>query len=662
VVRSKIYGGRIFHSRLADQRSEVTNDFSYPVYFYAFDSREISDLHRDISFFSFNRRNLVALFEKDHLMEESGSLLEKCQKLLERKGISQKINHFVLVTSPRLLNYVFNPVSFFYCYSEENELLAVISEVNNTFDERHVYVLPRAELTPLQSGSWMATKIAKEFHVSPFYDRSGHYTFTFCPPLQEQLTIRINLHREDKTIFASSVTGEARALTGSNVLAMILKYPLNVFLTMPRILWQAARLHYKKGLPVHSKPHPQSNWTIKYAAPSLFQKMARQFVLNHLGSLQRGGLNLIEPDGNKIKFGRDNSDTSPALHVRSHRFYTRCLISADIGFGEAYMDADWESSNPVGVLEFFARNLPVLNRRVPLISKPGKWLHRRWHVRHGNSIRQSQKNIQAHYDLSNEFFQTFLDPSMTYSCAYFKNLDDDLAQAQLNKIDRILDLLDLQPHHHLLEIGSGWGALAIRAVQRFGCTIHSITLSQKQLDEAKARAIKSGVSDKIKFELLDYRKVTGTYDRVVSVEMLEAVGHEHLKSFFSTVNRSLKPQGKAALQVITIPENRYDFYKASVDWIQKYVFPGGHCPSLLAMMQAMNTRTQLVVDHVENMGSHYARTLEVWRRNCHQKKEQIHGLGFDEKFFRLWDYYLAYCEAAFRAQSVQVLQIGLHKL
>jgi cyclopropane-fatty-acyl-phospholipid synthase len=278
----------------------------------------------------------------------------------------------------------------------------------------------------------------------------------------------------------------------------------------------------------------------------------------------------------------------------------------------------------------------------------GRLANRILHARRRNTPQGSRRNIRAHYDLGNDFYCLWLDPeTMLYSCALFEHPDQTLAEAQAAKIRRIVELAGIGPEHHVLEIGCGWGGFAIEAVRRTGCRVTGITISEAQLKLAQERVRAAGLADRIDLRLMDYRDLDGQYDRIVSIEMLEAVGHEYFEVFFRKCAQVLKPDGRAVLQVITIPDERYDAYRRNPDWIQKHIFPGGILPSRSILAAAMEKAGRLRVVHADNIGPHYASTLRAWRDTFDARADDLRLMGFDNTFQRKWDYYFSYCEAGF---------------
>ncbi|HXC06878.1 MAG TPA: cyclopropane-fatty-acyl-phospholipid synthase family protein, partial [Bacteroidia bacterium] len=280
-----------------------------------------------------------------------------------------------------------------------------------------------------------------------------------------------------------------------------------------------------------------------------------------------------------------------------------------------------------------------------------------FHRRRANNLDGARKNIAEHYDLHNDFFALFLDPSMTYSSALFREEGMNLQEAQMAKYERLALQLKLQPGDHVLEIGSGWGGNAIYMARNYGCRVTSITISEEQLKLARQRVQEAGLTDRVSIELQDYRLLEGSFDKIISIEMLEAVGHEFLESYFQRCHELLNKGGLLALQVITCPDSRYESLRKGVDWIQKHVFPGTLLPSVGAINKAINKTGDLSLVDLKDIGLHYARTLSTWHANFNQQLDNVRKLGFDEQFIRKWNYYLCYCEAAFRMRNIQVMQM-----
>lgn len=651
-MSSQIFIGKVMHTRLRP----VEHAFQYPLYWYSFDLDSLEQLERQVPLFGYNRIRPVAIHDRDYLDDRPGSIREKLLAYLEQAGCSEGITRIVLVTAARFMNYVFNPVSFYYCYDSAGNVRCTVAEVNNTFHERHLYILDSSG-KPLKGFESRYT-VPKAFHVSPFNDMQGDYDFHFSP-LNEHLDIRINILRDGEQVFLSRLWGKARPLTTASLVRLLLRYPLHAALSVPRIYWQAARLHYQRKLPVFPKPHPVSDWTICVAGPTWWERFCMSRVLPFMQRISRGRLEAVFPDGRTEIYGTDTSHPLVSMRLKNYGIFPRLVRVGGMGLGESYVDGEWETDDPASVVAFFLNNSHVIPEDKLNWLKPGRLLSHFGHRTRKNTLKGSVRNIQEHYDLSNDFFQLFLDESLTYSCAVYSPEHSTLEGAQKQKVTQILNKAQIQPGETLLEIGSGWGTLALEAASKYQCLVTSISLSQEQLRLARQRADEAQLSDKVHFQFSDYRAVQGQYDKIVSVEMLEAVGAEYLGEFFASIERLLKPNGIAVIQVIAFPDHQYDEYLTRQDWIQKYVFPGSHLPSLSALLKAMRNHSSLVVENLENIGPHYARTLREWRERFQEKSAEARKLGFDERFQRIWNYYLASCEAEFQTRWLTVYQIVL---
>lgn len=375
--------------------------------------------------------------------------------------------------------------------------------------------------------------------------------------------------------------------------------------------------------------------------------------------LRVGSLQISFPGGDNFKLGE--ADALPELmFIKDRAFFTRVLAGGSVGLGEAYVEGLWEAPDVAAVLRILAQNQKYLGRVPRGFSLLGRFYNRITHLSRRNTLKNSRRNIEEHYDLSNDFYECFLDRSMTYSSALFEDYYETLEHAQLAKVNRMLDLADVKSGDSILEIGSGWGALAISAARR-GARVKTITLSKEQYAYAKKRFVDAGVEDQIEISLQDYRTLSGQYDAVLSCEMIEAVGKSFLPGYFETIRNALKPGAKAVIQAITIPDERYESYCRSCDWIQKYIFPGGHLPSPGAIAACVDQSGDIKIESVQGFAKDYAETLQRWRRNFNTNRERIEGLGFDAAFFRKWNYYLAYCEAGFDAGLIDVRHVAIRR-
>jgi cyclopropane-fatty-acyl-phospholipid synthase len=398
--------------------------------------------------------------------------------------------------------------------------------------------------------------------------------------------------------------------------------------------------------------------------PSIF----RSAVVSSLAEMGRGRLSLEMPDGATAEFGAGAETlplgvgTSARIRVKRESFFKKCVLSGDIGFAESFIDGDWTTPDLAAVIAWFILNVgdtPTMSgsrRAKGLAINVLRQVNRLGHAMRPNSRANAQRNISEHYDLSNDFFSLFLDPSMMYSAAKWSRPGVTLEEAQTEKNERLCRMLRLKPADHVLEIGTGWGGWAIHAARVHGCRVTTVTLSRQQFDFASQRVQEAALGGLVSVRLHDFRKIEGRYDKVVSLEMIEALGHRYLPDFCDVVNRSLKPDGLLAMQFITCPDSRYQEFRKGVDFIQKHIFPGSLLLSLNRVNDLMSRKASLVLHDVEDMGSDYALTLRSWAKAFAEKIPEVKALGFDERFVRKWSYYLAYCESAFALRNISVVQ------
>ena len=382
-----------------------------------------------------------------------------------------------------------------------------------------------------------------------------------------------------------------------------------------------------------------------------------RILLGIAGRIVSGSVTIRVPDGRLYHVAGREPGPAAELVVHRPRMVARLILGGSVGFGASYMDGDWETPDLAAVLWLAAVNeasLPTMHMGSGALTA----LRRVWHRYNDNTRRGSKRNIAHHYDLGNAFYERWLDPSMTYSSAVFDRPDADLKTAQDTKYRRLAEKLALGPDQRVLEIGCGWGGFAEIAAREFGARVTAITVSREQLDYARARIQKAGLAERVEARFVDYRDVQGRFDKIASIEMFEAVGERHWPTYFSKIRESLEPGGRAALQIITIADRWFDSYRRGVDFIQRYIFPGGMLPSMTALSQQFE-RAGLVLERSEFFGQHYARTLAEWNRRFQDTWHDLERMGFDLRFKRMWEFYLAYCEAGFRAGSIDVVQAAL---
>lgn len=387
----------------------------------------------------------------------------------------------------------------------------------------------------------------------------------------------------------------------------------------------------------------------------------QRIILQSLEQMTAGCLHLELPDGAKKLIGTPGATISASVRIVRESFFKRCVLFGDIGFGEAFMDGDWETDDITRVISWFILN--VENSPAMSGSRGKKFLvnllghyNRVRHLLRPNSLATSRRNISEHYDLGNDFYKLFLDPTMTYSSAIFSSPAQTLEAAQIAKYDRLCRQLKLKSGEHVLEIGSGWGGFSRHAAKNYGVRITTVTISEEQFKFARTLFQNENLAGKIEIKLQDYRLLTGKFDKLVSIEMLEAVGDKFLETYFAKCHELLKPDGLLALQMITCPDSRHDSLRKNVDWIQKHIFPGSLLLSVHRVNEALRQTGDLFLHDLSDLGNSYAHTLKIWRDNFNSKLAEIRALGFDEKFIRKWNYYFSYCEAAFAMRNISVVQ------
>lgn len=395
-----------------------------------------------------------------------------------------------------------------------------------------------------------------------------------------------------------------------------------------------------------------SNQTPK-ASVRWIDKICRPLLFSRLEKITAGQIKVIDHFGEQL-FGSPEStgELSAEIQIEDQRFYSDIAFGGTVAAGEAYMQSYWQCNNLTALVRIMLRNRQVMDQveggfsffKAPIL-RLIHWLNR-------NSQAGSRRNIEAHYDLGNEMFELFLDPTMMYSCAYYPSDESSLTEASTAKLQRICEKLQLSDSDHVVEIGTGWGGFAIYAAKNYGCKVTTTTISKQQFEIAQRRVIDAGLEDKITLLMEDYRDLKGTYDKLVSIEMIEAVGHQYLDTYFAKCSSLLKPDGIMLIQAITIQDQFYDQAIKSVDFIQRYIFPGGFIPSVSAIANAVKKSTDTRLFQMEDIGPHYASTLRDWRKNFFNNIDQIKSLGYSDQFIAMWEFYLCYCEGGFLERTL----------
>ena len=396
--------------------------------------------------------------------------------------------------------------------------------------------------------------------------------------------------------------------------------------------------------------------------PSRFDQLAKKLFFSLLCGLRRGELTII--DGSVRRTFGEKSNQFPleaTITVHHPRFYSSVVFGGSIGASEAFMAGQWSTDDLTTVVRITILNREVFEGMEKGLARLTAPLHMFVHLLRGNTRKGSRLNIAAHYDLGNDFYKLFLDETLTYSCGIFEREESTLKEASLAKYHRICQKLDLSSEDHVVEIGTGWGGFAIYAAQNYGCRITTTTISAAQRDLAKALIVKAGVAQKVEVLLEDYRDLKGKYDKLVSIEMIEAVGHQYFNTFFHSCSNLLKENGMMLLQAITMTDQVFERHKRSVDFIKRYIFPGSCIPSIAAMSRSIARASDLKLVHLEDITPHYARTLRIWRERFFANIDKVRYLGLPETFIRMWDYYLSYCEAGFAERYLGDVQMILTK-
>ena len=395
-------------------------------------------------------------------------------------------------------------------------------------------------------------------------------------------------------------------------------------------------------------------------AESILGRIAWRIGIAAASRIRIGHLELVLPDGSSRGFGDAASTERAEMRIHDPRAFVRMLVDGETGAGESYMDGQWSSPDLAALIRLASRNREALAMSAGWFRAPAQLRRTIAHRMRRNTRGNSRRNISAHYDLGNDFYRLFLDETMTYSSAVFATPDQSLAEAQRTKYRRMAEGAGLTGGDHVLEVGSGWGGFALYAAGELGCRVTSITISREQHALATERVRAAGLDHLVDIQLRDYRDIEGTYDAIVSIEMLEAVGDEYFGTFFEACDRALRPGGRLSLQVITFPDATYERQLRGANWIQTYIFPGGLCPSL-AVIERATADTRLLVTRVTDIAEHYVTTLRAWRTRFLDQLDAVRAQGFDDRFVRMWEYYLALSEAGFATGVTQDLQLVLEK-
>ncbi|MCZ6503516.1 MAG: DUF1365 family protein [Gammaproteobacteria bacterium] len=669
---SKFYVGKLRHSR-----GEPRHTFQYDYWGIYLHLDEVETICNLSPFVSKERFNLLSFYRQDYLPGNTELKDIIHRKIREETGSVFQGEIYLLATW-RQLGFAMNPLSLFFCFNPNGDLEHVIAEVHNTpWNERHIYTLSskntaRESLSESSSDTRDKWQIRKAFHVSPFMPMGMQYHW-LVEQSKEQLTIKLHATEADQERFSVSLKLNEVEVTRKSLHRLLGQYGWQSVSTIYRIYIQALHLWRKSAV---FYPHPNSKiqeFLVKAdVRSSLFRSsgtrkvelivslFARRLVHKHFRRMVQGEIILVD-NNISYTFGVPSCNEKCHIYINDRNAYLKIAMGGAIGAAEGFIDGNWTTDDLTLLIRLLLRNRPVLDSMQVDLPSFKKLAFKLFHYLNRDSIKGSKKNIAAHYDLGNEFFKLFLDPTMSYSSGIFDSASQSMEQASINKIERLCNKLSLTSSDSLLEIGSGWGALAIHAATHYGCHVTTTTISEEQYKFVTTKVKALHLEDQITVLKEDYRSLTGQFDKLVSVEMIEAVGFEYLPGFFKKCSSLLKSDGEMILQTITIADEHFERAKRSVDFIQRYIFPGGALPSVNALTLAATQHSDLRSCEVEDITEHYAVTVNKWRQRFVKNIDQIKAINFDQRFLRMWEYYFSYCEGGFQERVIGCIQIRFHQ-
>ncbi len=643
MTNSALYRGWVTHRR----RGPVRHGFRYPIVMPLFDLDEVPEVLDSIPLWSARRPAPARLRCSDFLGGGSG-LAERARVLVLSHVGRRPAGPVRLLANPRFLGVGFNPVSFLFLHGADGGLEAVIAEVTNTpWGERHAYVLDGESRDP--DGAVRAT-LVKRLHVSPFQSMDQSYEIS-VDERGEELRVTIRSLEDGGEVFTVTMALRRHEMTKDAMVGVLMRHPPSTIATLGRIYANALRLRLK-GATTH--PHPGRATGMSAGG------LSRSVVHGVLARIRSGRIELREGWSSRRKlFGPGAAGLSAEIEVHDPGFYDALARRRSIGLGESYAEGLWDTPDIVALLRIGAREMFRLDRARRLLAPLARPLHRLAMLPLLNTVGGARRNIAAHYDLGNEMFETFLDSeSMMYSSACFEHRGQSLEEAQQNKLERICAALELGPEDHVLEIGTGWGGFAIHAAREHGCRVTTTTVSSRQREHAEARVRSAGLESRVTVLGEDYRTLRGRFDKLVSIEMIEAVGWEYLDLFFRRCSELLEPDGLMFLQAICVDDRAFQAEKATRSFANQLIFPGGCLPSVERIHRCLASETDMRDVWLEDISASYALTLRAWRERFTAASSRLADLGYESPFRRLWELYFALSEAGFleaRLSDVQML-------
>lgn len=680
VEGSAVYDVTVRHRRSRPEPYALEHRMAW----WLLDLDDLPRLDTDLGGFGWNRAAPVSFHDRDHLGRDDRPIRAKVDALLAEHGIDDADGPIRVLTNPRTLGYTFNPISVWWCHRANGELAAIVAEISNTFGETRPQVLP---VVPGDAGSngALGFEHAKELHVSPFVDLDATYRYRISARPGDRVAIAIEVLDRDGPVLHTSASGTRRrlvpttawrhapTLTPHRVVGAIHRHALGLWRHRGPFRHKPPYRADRGSLPTDhgtAEPHEGPPMPSRLAPPPTTGRPSRALVatgrrltLAALRSLPHGRLTLVLPDGARHRFGTDDGTDEVELRVLDDRFFARLVTRRRLAVGEGWTAGEWTTDDLPTCLALL-HGAAEHHRTTGVTGRLGALHERRPRLRRPRVHRPdlARDDIAYHYDLGNDLYERFLDPTMAYSSAWFTDPDQSLEDAQLTKFEKLCERLELTADDHLLEIGCGWGGFTVHAAATRGCRVDAVTLSHEQAVAARARVAEAGLADRVRVIESDYRSLDGSYDKIASVEMIEAVGHD-LDTFFATCDRLLAPDGTVAVQAIAKPDQRARRVRNLDDgWVERYIFPGSLIPDLTGLTAAATAASELVLAGADEFGGSYARTLAEWRRRFHAARDELADLGYDDEFARAWDFYLATAEAGFRVGYLRVFHLSFRRI